>query len=292
MQQRSLLPPSNRLASGASPYMWWCSSIQITDMERGRDMSRLQSDSKDGRSTLSNAAMTRKALAIKAHAEAIAALLYEEADPEQLTTLAGWKTVQLLEHVTPYWCFFLSAQPHRNRQGRPASKSILGELPISSKQTKLLVAPHQISPYLETCCVRSSANVSYENAAKDVEFSRVYEWVLKHSSSPPARVFPTILTNVVEQLSVDGRKVRLGHLWANLYLADYKAVRLHGQQKQLQDNAWLVGKSSTTRITTHLYRWWSWWHLNIITQLAPAEQRRNPRLVSSEWKSVYKVGGS
>jgi len=28
--QRSLLPPSNRLASGASPYMWWLN--QITDL--------------------------------------------------------------------------------------------------------------------------------------------------------------------------------------------------------------------------------------------------------------------
>ncbi len=32
---------------------------------------------------------SEKVLAIKAHAEAIAALLYEEADSEQLTTLAG-----------------------------------------------------------------------------------------------------------------------------------------------------------------------------------------------------------
>ncbi len=57
-----------------------------------------------------NSAMTpEKAEAIKAHAEAIAALLYEEADPEQLTTLAGIeKTVRdsVLEHVTPHMGFF------------------------------------------------------------------------------------------------------------------------------------------------------------------------------------------
>ena len=54
-----------------------------------------------------------KALAIKAHAEALAALLYEEAEPEQLTTLAGIeKTIraQLLKHVTPHIGVFLSAR--------------------------------------------------------------------------------------------------------------------------------------------------------------------------------------
>lgn len=47
---------------------------------------------------------SEKARALKEHALAIAAILYEEADPEQLTTLAGIeKTVrdQLLEHVSP-----------------------------------------------------------------------------------------------------------------------------------------------------------------------------------------------
>jgi hypothetical protein len=28
----------------------------------------------------------------------------------------------------------------------------------------------RISPYLEKCCLRASANISYENAAQDVEF--------------------------------------------------------------------------------------------------------------------------
>jgi hypothetical protein len=74
-----------------------------------------ESDNKQGYSfNTVNAAMTpEKAEAIKAHAEAIAALLYEEADPQQLTTLAGIeKTVrdQLLEHVTPHIGVFLSAQ--------------------------------------------------------------------------------------------------------------------------------------------------------------------------------------
>lgn len=61
-----------------------------------------------------------KAEALKEHARAIAALLYEEADKEQLTTLAGIeKTVrdQLLEHVTPHIGVFLSARRQVQSQG-------------------------------------------------------------------------------------------------------------------------------------------------------------------------------
>ncbi len=45
-------------------------------------------------------------------------------------------------------------------------KSILGELPITSKQAQQLKVPssNQLSPYLEVCCLRVSANVSYEDA--------------------------------------------------------------------------------------------------------------------------------
>ena len=70
--------------------------------------------SKDTRSTLSTLPwLPKKPKLFPAHAEAIAALLYEEADPEQLTTLAGIeKTVrdQVLDHVTPHIGVFLSAR--------------------------------------------------------------------------------------------------------------------------------------------------------------------------------------
>jgi hypothetical protein len=48
---------------------------------------------------------------IKAHARAIAALLYEETDPEQVQTLAGIEEAvrgHLLEHVSPEIGVFLS----------------------------------------------------------------------------------------------------------------------------------------------------------------------------------------
>jgi hypothetical protein len=50
---------------------------------------------------------------IKAHAREMAALLYEESDPEQLQTLAGIETVvrsHILEQVSPEIGLFLSKQ--------------------------------------------------------------------------------------------------------------------------------------------------------------------------------------
>ena len=50
---------------------------------------------------------------IRAHARAIAALLYEESNPEELQTLAGIESVvrgQILEQVSPEIGIFLSKQ--------------------------------------------------------------------------------------------------------------------------------------------------------------------------------------
>lgn len=50
-------------------------------------------------------------------------------------------------------------------------KSIIGKLRLSEKQAVILnlKAYQRISPYLIECCLRASANVSYENAAQDIE---------------------------------------------------------------------------------------------------------------------------
>jgi len=51
-----------------------------------------------------------------------------------------------------------------------APQSILGELPLTNQQAQLRVRSHtQLSPYLELCCLRVSANVSYQHAEEDVE---------------------------------------------------------------------------------------------------------------------------
>ncbi len=78
--------------------------------------------------------LPEKASAIKAHAEAIAALLYEESDLEQLTTLAGIeKTVrdQVLEHVTPHIGVFLSARQQEQSQGEPGISKASLEICLS-----------------------------------------------------------------------------------------------------------------------------------------------------------------
>ena len=78
--------------------------------------------------------LPEKASALKAHAEAIAALLYEESDPEQLTTLAGIeKTVrdQVLEHVTPHIGVFLSARQQEQSQGEPGISKASLEICLS-----------------------------------------------------------------------------------------------------------------------------------------------------------------
>ena len=48
----------------------------------------------------------------------------------------------------------------------------MGELEITTDQAdRLAVAAHrQLSPHLENCCLRGSANVSYEQAAQDVTY--------------------------------------------------------------------------------------------------------------------------
>ena len=57
---------------------------------------------------------------IQAHARAIAALLYEETDPEQVKTLAGIESAvrgHLLEHGSPEFGDFLSKQVAAQRPG-------------------------------------------------------------------------------------------------------------------------------------------------------------------------------
>ena len=129
--------------------------------------------------------------------------------------------------------------------------------------------------------MRVSANVSYENAAKDVElFTGV-----KVSANTQQRLVhrsefkrPTA-SSEVEELSVDGGKIRLRTQKGEpCSWRDYKGVRLHeqGTQAFFQDNSTLVdwvNHQSIAAIVTcvgdgHDGIW------NIIKQLAPEKQRR------------------
>lgn len=64
----------------------------------------------------------RKLTEIQAHARAIAALLYEETEPDKLTTLEGIEgavRTHLLEHVNPEIALFLSEKAHKPRLDEP-----------------------------------------------------------------------------------------------------------------------------------------------------------------------------
>ena len=147
--------------------------------------------------------------------------------------------------------------------------------------------------------MRSSANVSDENAAADVEFFTGIRIAAKTQQRLVHRQefsLPT-LEKEVKELSVDGGKVRLQTaMGEECAWKDYKVVRLHGQATEawLQDNAalsnWVKAQPLASPLTCigdgHDGIW------NIITQLAPAEQRRE----ILDWyhlnENLYKVGGS
>ena len=64
---------------------------------------------------------------IQAHARAIAALLYEETDPEQVKTLAGIEATvrgHLLEHVSPEIGIFLLPQAVAQRAADSAASTV------------------------------------------------------------------------------------------------------------------------------------------------------------------------
>lgn len=147
--------------------------------------------------------------------------------------------------------------------------------------------------------MRSSANVSYENAAADVELftgMRVpaktqHRLVHRQDFSLPS------LNSEVKELSVDGGKVRLRTpLGEACMWRDYKAVRLHGQATGawFQDNAalikWVLAQPLASELTCigdgHDGIW------NIIKELAAADHRRE----ILDWyhlrENLYKVGGS
>lgn len=139
----------------------------------------------------------------------------------------------------------------------------------------------QLSPYLETCCLRVSANVSYQHAQEDVElFTGIkvaaktqQRLVHRQTFQLPQAPAP------VEELSVDGGKIRIRTpLGQPCIWRDYKGVCLHdiAIEAFFQDNAALidwVNNQHLAEVVTclgdgHDGIW------NIITQLATGVTRR------------------
>ena len=106
------------------------------------------------------------------HARAIAKILYKNAPINELTSLGKIEEVvrsQMQEHVMPEVGVFLPLNVTGENTGHfRVVKSIIGKLPITSSQAQNLeLRPHsQLSPYLEACCLRASASVSYQRACR------------------------------------------------------------------------------------------------------------------------------
>jgi hypothetical protein len=156
----------------------------------------------------------------------------------------------------------------------------------------------QISPYLELCCLRISANVSYANAESDVAMLTG----MTVSDNTQQRLVQTtqfplpVAQQPIAEACVDGGKVRIRTpLGAICLWRDYKAIatdqgvvaNLHQNQSLID---WLNQQPLNTPITClgdgHDGIW------NIISAIATAEQRRE----ILDWyhlnENLQKVGGS
>lgn len=156
----------------------------------------------------------------------------------------------------------------------------------------------QISPYLELCCLRLSANVSYANAESDLAMLTG----MRVSDNTQQRLVQTshfplpVAEQPIAEACVDGGKVRLRTPLGEICIwRDYKAIatdegivaNLHHNQSLID---WINKQPLGTPITClgdgHDGVW------NIIAAISTAEQRRE----ILDWyhlrENLQKVGGS
>lgn len=242
--------------------------------------------------------------ALKAHLKAIARILYDESDPQAMKTLEGIELTvrqQIQTHVSPELGVFLSNTVTGTQAGkRRTLKSTLGELELTTRQAqKLAVQPYrQLSPHLENCCLRLSANVSYEQAEQDVAYLtgiRVPAKTQQRLVHAQTFALPTEQEAIAE-LGVDGGKVRVRTpLGEECQWRDYKTIATdHGLVANFQNNAqlieWVNAQPLANPLTClgdgHDGVW------NIVAQIATADQRQE----ILDWyhlnKNLHKVGGS
>ena len=191
---------------------------------------------------------------IDMYVESIARILYQEVkntSPDKLTSLVGIEISirdQIRQQVGPKVANFFLRESTGTTTGRSRSlQSCIGTLTITSSQAKELdVEPYsQQSPHLRNCCLILSANESYQNTAEDLETLTG----VKISKSSQQRMVHRqefrlpIIEDTVEELSVDGGKVRIRTpLGEKSEWKDYKSVRLHNLAScaKFQDNQGLV----------------------------------------------------
>jgi hypothetical protein len=157
-----------------------------------------------------------------------------------------------------------------------------------------------LSPYLEACCLRVSANVSYQRAAEDIR----YITGIEVSKSAQQRLVHRQEFNLpqkqlkVKELSADGGNIRIRTpIGQACEWKGYKAVCLHNQEAvgaSFQNNSLLqewVRNQPTTEILTclgdgHDGIW------NLIQEFKPEPQRREVLDWFHLMENLYKVGGS
>ena len=139
---------------------------------------------------------------------------------EQTTGITSGKTRQIKSCV--------GVLKLKAKLGERLGRSVGGG--ILPRQTSLLKSRSQLSPLLEKCCLRLSANESYQNAEAEIE--ALTGMIVGHSTQQRLvnrQELPLPSTKQgISEISVDGGKVRLrGEPKAGSHWKDYKAVRKH-----------------------------------------------------------------
>lgn len=114
----------------------------------------------------------------------------------------------------------------------------MGRLTITEKQSQRLgLKSHtQLSPLLEKSCLRISANISYENTAKDVKYlTGMYVSAKTQERLVHRTEFKTTKVDAeIKELSVDGGKVRLRtQLGFACKWRNYKGISVNKKSKWL-----------------------------------------------------------
>lgn len=175
-------------------------------------------------------------------------------------------------------------------------------LPLREAQARRLglAAYQQLSPLLEKCCLRLSANESYQRAEEEIEAQmgiRVSHSTLHQPLQRSQLELPTAKQKV-SSVSVDGGKVRLRHeqKGQESYWLEYKSARIQGiyYGATFQNNLWLTDWINTQPLCTPLVCLGDghdgvW---NVFSSIAQPHQR----LEILDWyhlkENLYKVGGS
>lgn len=200
---------------------------------------------------------------LEACLQELSTIVYQEANPRELTNKSRKhrknRANSDIRTRQPPCCPFFIEQATGTKTGKPRTvKSCVGILKLKAKQAdKLGLKPRsQLSPLLEKCCLRLSANQSYQSAAVEIEaltgvkvsHSTQHRLVLQQDLPLPQAL------QAVSEVSVDGGKVRWQTRKDGSHWRDYKAVRLQGiyYAAFYQDNQSLIDYVNTQPLTNPL----------------------------------------